>query len=361
MINESTSRVGTIKGYLQRLDQIERQSGGVLFFRGHAKTSYKLVPSIYRNKGWISNEAAMLNELILRCPNEFSSGLSTFQTLVRMQHYSLPTRLLDITSNPLVALYFACETDEDSKEEDGAVFAMSQKLNEVKYFDSDTVSVIANISRRPADFQLPGSTTKAAFNRSKQIELLLHDIRQDKPYFKAAIEPTHPRTVLCVKPKLDNPRIVRQEGAFLIFGVDGIKSRPAEVQSTIDIEKILINKNRKADLLLQLERLGISKASLFPEIDQVSLHIRAIYEAPDLNPDKLEPTQRKVFMLLSKGAGVTVKDVSTKLKIDVDVADMVIGQLSKRKVIERVSGTGAILWRARQSDSPDADRTIGRL
>ncbi len=65
-----------------------------------------------------------------------------------MQHYSLPTRLLDLTANPLMALYFACGEDTSSAE-GGEVLVLRIPKRQVKYFDSDTVSVIANLSRCP--------------------------------------------------------------------------------------------------------------------------------------------------------------------------------------------------------------------
>ena len=52
---------------------------------------------------------------------------------------------------------------------------------EVKYYDSDTVSIISNLSRRPIDFELPLVKDANDFNENKSIRLLLHDIRQDRP------------------------------------------------------------------------------------------------------------------------------------------------------------------------------------
>ena len=85
----------------------------------------------------------MFKEFILRNPDEFQGQRSTFQILAKMQHYGLPTRLLDISSNPLISLFFAVEGDEKTGSVDGefVIFSIPQKY--IKYYDSDTVSVVS--------------------------------------------------------------------------------------------------------------------------------------------------------------------------------------------------------------------------
>ncbi len=87
----------------------------------------------------------MHRELISTHPQEFSGDNLMLDRLVRMQHYGLPTRLLDVTANFLAALYFAC-AQHDQAEQDGGLFIIKgKKVAEGKYFDSDAVSLVANL------------------------------------------------------------------------------------------------------------------------------------------------------------------------------------------------------------------------
>jgi len=343
---KSDSKVGTISTFLQRLEQVSRTKGRILYFRGHSKQSYRMEPSIYRNAGWIANEATMLKELILRCPNDFSGGLTTFQCLVKMQHYSLPTRLLDITSNPLVALYFACTT-HDRDDEDGEVIVVGFDVDEVKYYDSDTVSVLANVSRRPSDFSVPAIAEIKLFNEQEQIKLLLHDIRQDKPHFEPAIRPGDLGRVICVKPMLDNPRIIKQEGAFLVFGVDDGKSKTATLEDRSVIEKITINRDKKKEIATQLEALGISRATMFPEIEQVATHIKDSYFVPRVDLAKLTSGQDKVFALLRGGIAKSVPEVAKEIGITAGATSHAISKLLEMGIVERIGSGRNVRWQAK--------------
>lgn len=274
-------RVGSVRTFLDALEKIEKPSGRALFYRGHSSFNYQLKPSIYRDSRWIDNEDIMFKELILRCPNDFTSLASTFQTLVKMQHYGLPTRLLDLTANPLIALYFACDP-ADLPSESGEVLAFGIPTAEVKYYDSDTVSVIANIARRPASFEIPpGNLIKAKFNKEKSIRYLLHEIKQEKPYFEPEIVREHLESVVCVRPKLENPRIIRQDGAFFLFGVAGSKTTSATVPeryiATSSSKRILVIGSEKRRIRSQLESLGIFQATVYPEIDQVADFLKFHY------------------------------------------------------------------------------------
>lgn len=281
---EGSARVGSVRTFLDELERLTPERDFVYYFRGHTNFTYKLVPSIYRDPGWIENEDILFKELILRCPADFSDSLSTFQTLVKMQHYSLPTRLLDITANPLIALYFATEPSALSRESGEIVIFRVPKID-IKYFDSDTVSVISNISRRPSSLDIrdiPKDTEH--FNKNQQILHLLHEVKKEKPYFEPHIFAGHLETAIFVKPKLDNARVIRQDGAFIVFGIDGEKAKPASVPAgytaITQSRRILIIDESKQKIRQQLESLGITKGTIYPEIEKVAEYIKSLYLAP---------------------------------------------------------------------------------
>lgn len=266
-----TTLVGSVKTFLQKLEQIKYSEEEALFFRGHADFRYSPTPSIYRDSSWIKNEDKLFRELILRCPNDFAQVNSTFQTLVKMQHYSLPTRLLDITTNPLIALFFACT----SAEENGEVLVFKTPKTEIKYYDSDTASILSNLSKLKHDLKFEKIGTRT-------LESLAREVRKEKSNFESNIKQSDLNSVICVKPMLDNPRIIKQDGAFLLFGINQKEPGPADIPKNFipsDTERLIINNKEKNRILSQLELLGISNGTIFPEIENVASHIKKSYQS----------------------------------------------------------------------------------
>lgn len=85
--------------------------------------------------------------------------------------------------------------------------------------------------------------------------------------------------MICVQPKQDNKRIIKQSGAFLLFGMgeDLKKNTAAKIPSDYILKKfnITIPSKNKEQFLSSLEYLAISEATLFPEIDNVAKFLKS--------------------------------------------------------------------------------------
>lgn len=138
--------VNSVAEFVAELAQLDQEICTETFYRGHANKDWKLIPSILRTLNGPSVEHLLFREMVAHEPQSFSECRSALDHLVQMQHYGLPTRLLDVTMNPLVALYFACE-EATPRSADGAVYHLAVPWPKVKHYDSDTVSVLANLAK----------------------------------------------------------------------------------------------------------------------------------------------------------------------------------------------------------------------
>ncbi|MDO6777122.1 FRG domain-containing protein [Shewanella sp. 3_MG-2023] len=296
------SKLGSVKTLMGLLPSLS-EPGYTIFYRGHNDKKFELTPSIYRKNEWFTNESKIIREIIGRCPNEFQHMKTSFEKLVKMQHYDLPTRLLDVTENPLVALYFACLSKENEPDKDGELLLFKVPNKLIRYYDSDRVTILSNLAWSDNNFEVLGKHNNSNSFHKKDNEhaiKLMHNIRQEKPHFTENINPSDLSSVVCVKPKMDNQRVIRQDGAFLLFGIDGNKHKPASIDKewkyNPENKKYIINHNDKATILKQLESIGISKAKLFPEIDMVSQFIKDTYdlEKNDFNSTYRRPTRLNI-------------------------------------------------------------------
>lgn len=213
-----------------------------------------------------------------------------FDKLVRMQHFGLPTRLLDVSLNALVALYFATDPGPRDKPTNGMVTAFAIPPQLEKYYDSDSVSCIANLANMNSeekeeiyrlteslDGDISDKENILKFNKTGVIERLLQFIRAEKPYFQPIMDPLDLLVPYYVHPKMSNRRILAQSGAFILYGIVPSKTRffPYRIEET----PFVVPQAEKRRIREALDNIGINESTLFPEIDKAAARIKNSYPA----------------------------------------------------------------------------------
>lgn len=261
-------------------------------YRGQRNATWANTPGLFRPDliKLAQNEKRAVRDLVSVHPGEFVGDETMFDRLVRMQHFGLPTRLMDVSQNPLVALYFATDPGPKGEESDGAVTAFAIPEGREKYFDSDSVSCLANLANmtsmekdeivRLRKLRLKGTTKEAEIlrvNKENVYKRLHQFIRAEKSHFLSIIDPIDLFKPYYVHPKMSNRRILSQAGGFIIHGL--VPTPKINFAHPIKETKFLIAKDNKVPLRKALELLGISDSTLFPELDRAANRIKSAYSS----------------------------------------------------------------------------------
>lgn len=213
---------------------------GATWFRGQADSAWELIPGYYRLTAPPSEStlikkfkqsAAMLIDNIPKL---------SFDWLFLMQHYGVPTRLLDWSESALVALYFAVE--DQSIDAEGALWALKPtELNKN-----------AGINNKDEDFFIPSFEDTELENYT--VERLSQNQRtQLKPVATIATR--------------NNSRIQAQYGVFTIHHLE--RCSIEFIGDHSHMKKYVIPQKNKKEILKQLSLLGVTKFQLFPELASI--------------------------------------------------------------------------------------------
>lgn len=200
------------------LNEIDKDEYEIVY-KGLSKKEWVDSPTLFRGECVqknISKESESIEELIRHYPEEFYNS-RTIDVMTQLQHYECRTRLLDVTYNFLVALFFACggwekiyniENYKNLLDADGVVRVYYVRKEQVKSINSETVTLISNIARLKDGEtlgRLEWFCQRDWGHWQNDDDLIVQNMKDIN-------------SIILVKPKLNNPRIRAQFGAFFLFG-----------------------------------------------------------------------------------------------------------------------------------------------
>lgn len=280
---------------IHKLDRAYAKDGGLnnpvsskFLYRGMAHQSWPLLPGIFREigeryEGWEENTRKYLTfSTEQRILQHFKQEAAAYVPQSRIdselwwvelaQHYGVPTRLLDWSENPLVALYFACEMN--SREEPAVVWVLN-RLNYNRYVieqDEAYRFIEDEVSRRETISNLLGFA----------------------PCENGACRISPLQLPFLYSPYLFDDRMSAQSSWFMVWGNDTRPFQqmigrenymrlpedqdPGDANAYDDfIYQFVIPVEAKQQMVRELDLLGVNGKSLFPGLDGVGKHIERIY------------------------------------------------------------------------------------
>lgn len=220
--------------------------GIVRWFRGHPDVSWELVPGLVRSIPHPLEEQEMMKRFRQRSHLLLDkTPTNSFDWLFWMQHYGVPTRLLDWSESPLAALYFAVE-DLSKADRDGALWILDPiALNKYNNISDDSGNYIPSFE----DEILKNYSPETLANETK-----------------TSLNP------IAATATRNNPRIQAQLGVFTIIHRN--KNAIEKVGSGAHVVKCIIPASAKENISKELLALRIDRFSLFPEVASIGHNIR---------------------------------------------------------------------------------------
>lgn len=207
-----------------------------VWYRGHWHSTYSLFPSLLRTSRGLSKEQELFHKYRQAATYLLKARESDWETVFDMQHYGIPTRLLDWTETLGVAVFFALGTEPS----EAAVYVL------------DPMALNRLATGTP---QLKHADDPSFSYRSV--------------YWKK--EPFAPRLPIALDPPFQNGRLFAQRGMFTIHGDD---ERSLEEQCPSCVRKVLLPKSARRGALEFLQFSSLNELSIFPDIVGVASHIR---------------------------------------------------------------------------------------
>lgn len=251
-----------IRSVAELIEQLNNLPNHFLY-RGHANADWPLQSSLERIIGskWSAGEAKQFEEdSLVQFQSKFHlydrenvKPDSKLAWLSIMQHYGVPTRLLDFTESPYVALYFALEAYNPQTCTDFAIFA----------FDYTAIMncSIAHISSEDGAFN---ETRFSVYQKQDEI-------------FETVVDRFAYDIAWIAEPKQLNARLDRQAGSFLLSGNRGLRIQDvldSEPYANVTMYKFRVAHELYTGIFSLLRKMNINSKSLYGDLDGLARSIR---------------------------------------------------------------------------------------
>ncbi|MGH9647315.1 MAG: FRG domain-containing protein [Bryobacteraceae bacterium] len=263
-------------------------------FRGHRRETYCLRPSIERmfpSSEWAKAEYEILEEFKSKArmhlgPAQIPHAEDKIGWLSVIQHYGAPTRLLDFTYSPYIALYFALRSRDTNESEYAEVWGIDEAaLREQVAKTSRTADM--EVRQRKGDLPRGGRASL----RPEDMTSSLQQVRQEEELWgtlvRNALEPNGIRReyysrngfVGVALPPLHNPRLSSQQGLFLFNGAERLPFEESLTRMMQGVghkwyKRFRVPKEAHGKIEKHLFHLNIHDLSLFPDIEGLAGFVR---------------------------------------------------------------------------------------
>jgi FRG domain len=248
MMIVSKIEISDIRSLFDVVENTIRQfdNPGFPWWRGESKSFPEFKPSVFREKHDVHYEQNMIGHFRQLAPARYQNvpeRSDHFGWLFLMQHYRLPTRLLDWTESPLVAAFFAVE-DQANNSDDGCLYAVDPGvLNDVQFGQKGIL--------------LPNNKDGIPFEHIRSA-------------FFESVEDVD--SVAAILPSQIDSRMMLQLSCFTVHGSGkSIRDIPNSDKFSI---KYIVPAKSKANLLAELQLFGIRESTLFPDLDHLAKELR---------------------------------------------------------------------------------------
>lgn len=266
-------QANNVETYLRLIEKCRAQCDEI-YYRGQSEKYTNMQPSIARNEGYLKNEGQIYEESIDMMPDEFQALASPLERLSKMQHYGIPTRLVDVTIEPLIALFFAVV--DIKSEHPGNVYVYLSKGCDFEDKRVKALSLLATVHNY--DLEHLCNEFRDRFEVTINSRELLSLI--EKPLFIKH----------CDELKASNSRLYNQKGAFVICSnviENGNIKKDLNSLDTINSSMVIrIPYEYKKQIKDELDNLGINDLTVYPELPSVGDYIRTKYNKDNFSLDE---------------------------------------------------------------------------